>query len=650
MFKKIATFILLLIALTTFTLLVTLIPEILGSELTSEDGMKNLQNIFGEHYFWCLFVILVIALMALMFFTPEQAMALFKSNEKPIAFTLKENEQNYQTIRSYLHQRYKRRLSQKLAGRQPVNLRVIPTDDGTSKETSATFVTYQSKEIGPTLACDFQKAHGRLLVTGAPGAGKTTLLLQLALELNSNEKEHLPVLLNLATWSNKFTFLDEWLRKILPAELGVTKKYAAEILKQDCLILLLDGFDEVKEEYRSSCLETIGVYGEMEGRRYVISSRKNEYRKIAKDAPVWLQVEVGPLNFGQMEAELKRISYSQPEAPPLLQAFLHDPLLREAAQVPFYFNTLQLLFSGGKKLSDFNFRADTVKGRQSEIMENFIKRELASVSLRNYKPEQVKYWLAFFSSRLWFCNMVEFELLNLQYDWWKWNRLEAFRAGLMQGVVIATDSVLIGVFTVLLMSAIFEGQFLGLVIVLLCWPLIVLFYGIFSFIKNELPFIYCRDEVKFSFSILIGYLKKRWVWNLILGVMLAISTKLILGFPFDLMWDLKLIIGIIFIAIMAGVSKTFNSESTKFLNINSPYQRFNASAKTLHLSFFQHLMLRSQLFQKGLLPLHLVEFLDEMTHRHILETDGARWRFRHKLIMEYFTKMWIERKKKINSG
>ncbi len=78
------------------------------------------------------------------------------------------------------------------------------------------------------------------------------------------------------------------------------------------------------------------------------------------------------------------------------------------------------------------------------------------------------------------------------------------------------------------------------------------------------------------------------------------------------------------------------------IQINTPYQRFIGSMKSLHFSILQHWLLRYQLYRKRLLPLRLVDFLNQMTENHILESDGATWRFRHRLIQDYFAAQWEE--------
>ena len=86
-----------------------------------------------------------------------------------------------------------------------------------------------------------------------------------------------------------------------------------------------------------------------------------------------------------------------------------------------------------------------------------------------------------------------------------------------------------------------------------------------------------------------------------------------------------------------GAPPLYLAESNKgIIQINEPYQRFKASMKVLYFSILQHYHLRYILSKKGLLPYKLVDFLNDMTQRQFLESDGATWRFRHRLLQDYF--------------
>lgn len=346
----------------------------------------------------------------------ESLTLLITSLEKEIAPSF----EFYDKIRAALKTRYETRLSQKLSNRQPVNLRLVPSSIGTTHQAANTFVQYDDGEIGGKLAEYYKDSNGRLLLVGVPGAGKTTLLLQLQLELLEQETTRIPVILNLARWSSTFSTLKDWIQEILPSEMGLTinKKMAGDLIAQNRLIVLLDGLDEVEAEDRQTCLEAIGAYGEDANRCFILSSRIDEYKALAKDAPVNGQVEVGTLTYKQLINQLKKTEQNE-GSKRLLAALNEDELLREIAEVPFYFNTLQLLFARGKYLHEFNFSAPDIEGRKKEIEQKFVSEMLQRLRTNDYDTQLANKYLAFFASRLKSANLVDFELIDLQYSWCK---------------------------------------------------------------------------------------------------------------------------------------------------------------------------------------------------------------------------------------
>jgi hypothetical protein len=106
-------------------------------------------------------------------------------------------------------------------------------------------------------------------------------------------------------------------------------------------------------------------------------------------------------------------------------------------------------------------------------------------------------------------------------------------------------------------------------------------------------------------------------------------------------YALGLGVGLVYVLI-AGLNDMIFEEPAKYSQIKKPYQRFHSSMRQLYFSILQHWHLRYLLYKKGLLPWHLVDFLNEMVTRKILETDGAIWRFRHRILQEYFAVRWEE--------
>jgi hypothetical protein len=119
------------------------------------------------------------------------------------------------------------------------------------------------------------------------------------------------------------------------------------------------------------------------------------------------------------------------------------------------------------------------------------------------------------------------------------------------------------------------------------------------------------------------------------GVLHILSKGIIYGF-------IGCLYGIFTIGFLIGFIEYIEHAAGNILQINKPYDRFNASMKLLHFSILQHKHLLYLLNKKGLLPYRLVPFLDAMTEQHILESDGATWRFRHRILQEYFNGVMSE--------
>ena len=573
---------------------------------------------------------------------------LIKDVENQLTAGQKEN----QTLRDAFRQRYRDRLVQKLASRQPVNLRRLTSTEGTSERVADTFIPYNSEEIKEEIGKTFQAAHGRLLIVGQPGAGKTTLLLQLADCLFDLEDDALPIVINLATWESGYKKLEPWMKPyidlskwqkregvykkleswlevILAAELNINKAGVQAVLYQSKLILLLDGLDEIMwDEAINSCLAAIADYGAASGRRFVITCRIEEYKRAAEDARVNMQIEIGPLTSEQLEAELTRMGREQPEAIPLLQAIQKDPLLRQAVEIPFYFNTLQLLFAGRLPV----FTTTDLDNRKQEIKQLFIQSALQCTAHKNYPAADSTHWLSFLAANMNDRNLVVFELRDLQYDWWRgWSRWDKLVACFIFGLIFWAGVSLI----ILLIILLIFGLMYELIGVLTLLPILIVLIG------GPMPRIETRDTMNWSVKAFVKKVKDSLIDYLIFALFSGLIFALIFGLSHELTAVLIFMQPVMLTFWLIGSLDTMiETESSDFIQIKSPYQRFYASMKIFYFSILQHWHLRYLLYKKGALPLDLVHFLNEMKDRNLLESDGATWRFRHRMIQDYFAELW----------
>lgn len=359
--RKILIVILLAIGVMAFLTFSGLAVNLISSEITKDWLTEQL----GANYLQKLLWIAALSGLAAVFlgFYFEKWLSKSENNAKPTS-------KNFEPeIRGWLLQRYQNRLDQKLAGRMPINLRRVDFSESAAQLSQKQFKEIAPETIQAELTKFFLEAEGRLLIVGASGSGKTTLLLDLAVKLLETETDALPAVVNLATWSSEFKTLEDWLKKILPVELGVTTALAVRLLAESRVILLFDGLDEIPDaEQRAACLAAIDLFVSPARPRweFAISSRTQEFREAGRVPLVSFPIEVGALTMEQIERELTRRDPAEPEDRDLLAALKNGPLLRNAAETPFYFNCLQLLFAENKRPI---FSARSRAGREQEILD-----------------------------------------------------------------------------------------------------------------------------------------------------------------------------------------------------------------------------------------------------------------------------------------
>jgi len=74
------------------------------------------------------------------------------------------------------------------------------------------------------------------------------------------QADPMPVIFPLASWAEKRFSLADWLIEELFLKYQVPRHVGHSWIKDNQLLLLLDGLDEVTQVHRSACLEAINVY------------------------------------------------------------------------------------------------------------------------------------------------------------------------------------------------------------------------------------------------------------------------------------------------------------------------------------------------------------------------------------------------------
>jgi hypothetical protein len=535
-----------------------------------------------------------------------------------------------------LANRYEKRLNKKLEETlfQNIEVDLEYTTEGTSKKHVETY--FIEKEAKP--AGDFEKLFSRylnelksLLILGNAGSGKTVLLLKIGKELVKLAKKDalypLPVLVNLASWRNDEKDFKTWLESVLvfsAGESGISKDYAKDLVKENNLLLLLDGLDEIPEEHRNSCLEAFKQYAtEVNNNRkyypeWVMCSRKNEYKQIEKDAFVQASVLFKPLTDEKIQATLHTLAKDKNMA---AQALLTK--IAANADITEHFRTAFEFHLALKMANEENFRADN-------LVEDFIDKELKEVTPDYSKA---KHYLSFLAKKMMRTKKrITFELIDMQPSWlekkWKFRVsigfFLGFIGGLMSGLVWgllwgAFSGLILGVFWGVIAGFSFggiSGLFDGLV------DEYITVQEIRQFDWKPTPTNKLGESLKIY--LIIDIIKRKVNYNL--------YQQLYIPFVLDFLQY----VFIILVCVLAFYIVFFQGDF--FMILWWCYRQVIGIALSLALllsPLLQHFILRFLLWQEGKIPLRWVSLLNKLDEKTgILEKDGGQWRFRHQLLQD----------------
>ncbi len=284
----------------------------------------------------------------------------------------------------------------------------------------------------------FAEYNRRLLLLGAPGSGKTVTLLnitrQLIVEAEGSLAAPIPLLVNLSKfhlrppagsifklWGGKepdVGKLDDRVERWLLGELTEYPIISAEIarkwIEEGRIAALLDGLDEVNDEYRAELVRVLNatyLRDHLES-PVVVCSRINEYRPLQdrKETQVQLEgaVTLQPLNKTQIADYLK-----EAKATGLSQFLLGDDTLAQMAQTPLTLSMMTLAYGGVAPADIPSFSSLTEQ--RHHLMEAYVEKMLQRKEQHDrpgagndevpeeeyvYRPEKINSYLGWLAVRL----------------------------------------------------------------------------------------------------------------------------------------------------------------------------------------------------------------------------------------------------------
>jgi len=204
--------------------------------------------------------------------------------------------------------------------------------------------------------------HSKLMVLGKPGAGKTTFLKHIAIECNKGKFQgnRVPIFIPLKIFAEDSRGAGDFgvLQYIHQefASCGLVEQLETEaVLRQGRGLILLDGLDEVPEEYSDKVIKQIRWFAQNYFKnQFIITCRIAAHNYRFKDV-AFTDVEVADFNFKQIEEFAKNwfVAFSkdnQDEGLALASQFIEklnrseNQRIRELAVTPILLNLTCLVF------------------------------------------------------------------------------------------------------------------------------------------------------------------------------------------------------------------------------------------------------------------------------------------------------------------
>ncbi|MGH2478756.1 MAG: NACHT domain-containing protein, partial [Ktedonobacteraceae bacterium] len=293
----------------------------------------------------------------------------------------------------------------------------------------------------------YERSERELLILGEPGAGKSTMLLHLAQTLvqraEREEAHPLPVILRLSSWAEQQSALEDWMSDQLALTYDVSQKLSTQWVRNEYILPLLDGLDEVDAASRAACITALNAYHhEHLLVPLVVCSRRTEYEDAARHQKLALQraVLIQPLTLEQVSASLDQIG--QP-LDILRQTLQMNLALQELTTTPLMLSILMLTYSR----SPVPTLSHEISTLQRQVWTDYVARMIEQKGdARHYPLQQTCSWLSWLARNLQKHYQTVFYLERVQLDWlpdnlrqrafWLTMRLPIILLGIVSSCVI----------------------------------------------------------------------------------------------------------------------------------------------------------------------------------------------------------------------
>jgi len=490
-----------------------------------------------------------------------------------------------------------------------------------------------------------------LLILGEPGAGKTTTLLELTCDLLYRAEQGLdyriPVVLNLSSWAAKQQTIPDWVVEQLNSKYQVPTSIGKEWMKQQELLLLLDGLDEVKAQQRDNCVAALNDFHQNYVSEMVVCSCIQDYSDLSNRLNLESAIYLRALTLEQVSNYLGSIDANLTGLRTLMET---DTALQELARSSLMLNIMVIAYEG-VAVADLP-KTEVVEERRKQLFDAYIERMFHRPTRfkveQQYSEVQTKCWLTWLAQRLVEQSQTVFFIEGIQPSWLQGKdkrilyRIGSFLiswsiSGLSFGIIFGSIS----------------GMIFGLNIGLTSGLIFILIYGLSCIIQDSyiatktilenLYRIICtffpRDflaiNIVYTLNLDIDYgTRSPGTRGLIIGLISGLTYGLIVGLTYGS------IVGLTY-GLIIGLTSGLIVGLTYGLIIGLIIV-LCAAIVIAGKACIRHLTLRLILYRNGYIPWNYAHFLDYASDRIFLQKVGGGYIFIHRLLLEHFAQRSLE--------
>jgi serine/threonine protein kinase len=512
---------------------------------------------------------------------------------------------------------------------------------------------------------------GSLLILGQPGAGKTISLLELASDLITGAEQDInqpiPVVFNLSAWTNAKITIAEWLVRELNTKYQVSKEIGKTWIKNQQLLLLLDGLDEVSTDHRDACVAAINKFSQEYGETgIVVCSRIKDYEALSERLFFQGAVFIQPLTLEQIRVYLDKVGSELTALSTTLQA---DTTMQELAKSPLMLSIMTLAYQG---VSVTDLPGMNLEERRQHLFDKYIQRMFARRNANTqYSQKQAMNWLIWLAQKLQKQSQTVFFIERMQPDWLdNIGQKSIYIIGLVLFFVLITAPVgmllklpieaviLVLIFTKLFFWQIFSyGKITPAENLKWSWKnarkhlaiglILGTIFGIILKLTAEIintP-LHWQDFVIYMMQIPFNGWLRGVVFGLSLGIIFVLTRGLTspsiqtLTFPNQGIWQSTknaVVFGLIGFVLLTGATTLLGIQTLTWGMLGLLFGVAAGGGEAC----IKHFILRIILYCNGYIPWNYARFLDYATERIFLQKVGGGYIFVHRSLLEHFAQMY----------